>query len=632
MKFFLYARKSTDDEERQMLSIEAQLTELREYASSEGLTVVREFVESRTAKEPGRPIFNDMLRRVEEGEASGLLAWHPDRLARNSVDGGQIVYLLDREKLVALRFPSFWFEDSPQGKFVLSIAFSQSKYYSDALSVNVRRGMRQKLRRGEYPGRPPVGYLNEPRARTIIADPHKAKLVRQMFEAYSTGRYTFDALKELTDTWGLTSHREKPLSRSMLPRLLVNPFYIGLFKFGGETHEGAHPPIVSKALFDEVQNVMARRGHPHKPRREPLPYLGFIQCGECGAAITGERQKGHHYYRCTRKLGPCSQKRFIREEALTDELRANTSRVAMPAAPGARMLAQIEKWRQTESDCQAEQLAAEKARLGKAETRISRLLDVYIDGSIEQADYTHKKKELLLEKTGVKERIRRIEKEGSAWLEPMETFLKNAILARTTALLGTEQELRDFHRRIGSNLSLIEPTRPKNAAQRRTQASKERAHPQAQESPATSSRRGGFAARDSIQPDSDSPRPPMRNSGPSSAESSAEKSKITSPAVTSNACQAESMAADTSAASRKSLSRVTESHDSASPEITGKKSSSRWADRPVPVLQVEFPEPWSIIARAASADAESADFGKNPEWSRLASMIRTWFINQSAAG
>ena len=507
--------------------------------------------------------------------------------------------MLDCEKLASLRFPSFWFEDSPQGKFVLSIAFSQSKYYSDALSVNVRRGMRQKLRRGEYPGRPPIGYLNEPRLRTIIADPHKAKLVRRMFEAYATGRYTFDALKELTDALGLMNHREKPLSRSMLPRLLVNPFYIGLFKFGGEVHEGSHPPIVSKALFDEVQNVMARRGHPHKPRREPLPYLGFIRCGECGASITGERQKGHHYYRCTRKCGPCSQKRFIREEALTDELRAITARVVIPSVPGEKMLAQVEKWRQTESDNRTERLNDEKARLSKTETRIARLLDVYIDGSIEQADYTRKKEELLHEKTGVKERIRRIGRAGSAWLEPMENFLNDAILTGTTAFSGTEQELRDFHRRIGSNLSLLEPARPKNAAQRRTRASKERAHPQPQESPETSSRRGGLAARNATQ-DNSGRQAGFRNPCP---ESTFENHP----------------------------SRVTESHDSASPEKSVKKSSSRWADRPVPVLQVEFPEPWSIIASAASADAESEDFRKNPKWSGCGDLNPGPFDPQSNA-
>ena len=124
----------------------------------------------------------------------------------------------------------------------------------------------------------------------------------------------------------------------------------------------------------------------------------------------------------------------------------------------------------------------------------------------------------------------------------------------------------------------------------------------------SSSRRGGFAARDSIRPDSDSPCPPMRKAGPSSAESSAALSQVASPAVTSNA-------ADVSAASGKSLSHVAESHDSATCEMSVKKSSSRWADRPVPVLQVEFPEPWAIIARAASADAETGKISKNLKWS-----------------
>jgi len=259
-------------------------------------------------------------------------------------------------------------------------------------------------------------------------------------------------LHALVVGWGLRSHREKPIARSMLPQLLANSFYIGLFRFAGETHEGKHQPILSKALFDEVQNVMARRGRSHKPRRNPLPYLGFIQCGGCGASITGERQKGHHYYRCTRKLGPCSQKRFIRGEALTDELRSVTARAAIPAEPGTWMLSQVAEWRQTESDCRADQLAEERTRLGEAETRLSRLLDVYLDGSIEQADYARKKDELLHEKAGIRERIRRIEQKGSAWLEPLEAFLNDAILAETTSLSGTETELRDFHRRIGSTV------------------------------------------------------------------------------------------------------------------------------------------------------------------------------------
>ncbi|MBN1153007.1 MAG: recombinase family protein, partial [Dehalococcoidia bacterium] len=201
MRFFLYARKSTDDEERQMLSIEAQLDELREFAHRESLAVVREFVESQTAKAPGRPIFNAMMEEVERGKADGLLAWHPDRLARNTVDGGRIIYLLDAGKLSALKFPTFWFDNTPQGKFMLNIAFGQSKYYIDNLAENVSRGIRQKLRRGEYPGQPPIGYLNEPRLRTIVVDETKAPMIRRLFELYATGNYTFSELHDEATRW-----------------------------------------------------------------------------------------------------------------------------------------------------------------------------------------------------------------------------------------------------------------------------------------------------------------------------------------------------------------------------------------------------------------------------------------------
>jgi len=142
-KFFLYARKSTDIEDKQVLSIEAQITELRAFAKQNNLDIVEEFIEKQSAKIPGRPIFNEMLKRIEKGEASGILAWHPDRLARNSVDGGKIIYLIDCGRIVALKFPQFWFEPTPQGKFMLNIAFGQSKYYIDSLSENVRRGLRQ---------------------------------------------------------------------------------------------------------------------------------------------------------------------------------------------------------------------------------------------------------------------------------------------------------------------------------------------------------------------------------------------------------------------------------------------------------------------------------------------------------
>ena len=138
-----------------------------------------------SAKVTGRPIFNKMIERIEHGDANGILAWHPDRLARNSVDGGKIIYLLDGGGLADLKFPQFWCENTSQGKFMLNIAFGQSKYYVDSLAENTKRGLRQKVRRGEYPGLAPVGYINDVRTKSIVVDKKRSVIIRKAFTLYA---------------------------------------------------------------------------------------------------------------------------------------------------------------------------------------------------------------------------------------------------------------------------------------------------------------------------------------------------------------------------------------------------------------------------------------------------------------
>src|SRR5574343_1744227 len=179
-KFFLYARKSTDVEDKQVLSIDAQLTELREYAVRENIEISAEFVEKQSAKVPGRPIFNKMMKEIETFSGN-ILAWNPDRLARNSVDGGKVIYLLDTGKITELKFPTFWCDPTPQGKFMLSIAFSQSKYYVDNLSENIKRGHRNKLKDGIWPQMSPLGYVNVKGA-GIVPDENIAPLIKKTFE------------------------------------------------------------------------------------------------------------------------------------------------------------------------------------------------------------------------------------------------------------------------------------------------------------------------------------------------------------------------------------------------------------------------------------------------------------------
>src|SRR5882762_9270202 len=194
-RYFLYARKSTDSEDRQVRSIDDQLAELHELAGKENITIVKTFIEKQSAKIPGRPIFNEMMERIEAGEAEGIMAWHPDRLARNSMDGGKIIYFLDMGNLHALKFcVGCSFENSSQGKFMLQIAFGQSKYYVDSLSENIKRGQRQKLKNGLWPQKAPLGYLNETATKRIIVDLPKAALIKKAFELYASGTYSFALL------------------------------------------------------------------------------------------------------------------------------------------------------------------------------------------------------------------------------------------------------------------------------------------------------------------------------------------------------------------------------------------------------------------------------------------------------
>ncbi|PIP50288.1 MAG: hypothetical protein COX12_02100, partial [Candidatus Brennerbacteria bacterium CG23_combo_of_CG06-09_8_20_14_all_44_41] len=262
-KFFLYARKSTDVEDKQVLSIDAQLTELREYAVREHIEISAEIVEKQSAKIPGRPLFNKMMKEIETF-GGNILAWNPDRLARNSVDGGQIIYLLDTGKLASLKFPTFWCDNTGQGKFMLNMAFGQSKYYVDSLSENTKRGLRQKVRMGIFPSQAPLGYLNDSRTKTIVVEKKKSRIVRLAFKRYVKGNMRLEDVSSFLAKNNITTRTGKRISKTKASFILSNPFYIGLFKYGGEIHEGKHEPIISKKLFDEAQEMLKFRGQPER--------------------------------------------------------------------------------------------------------------------------------------------------------------------------------------------------------------------------------------------------------------------------------------------------------------------------------------------------------------------------------
>ena len=313
MKYFIYCRKSSESEDRQILSIDSQYEELRKaFADRPAIEIVEVLKESFSAKAPGRAVFNSMVQRIERGEADGIIAWHPDRLARNSVDGGRIIYLLDSKVLKDLKFATFTFENNSQGKFMLSIVFGYSKYYVDSLSENVKRGNRAKLARGWIPNHAPLGYRNDAATSTVVVDEERFPLVRRIFDRVMTGGTSVRAVALESRDWGLRTPKRKRrgenyLAISAVHRILTNPFYAGAISWGGETHPGAHKPMVTWDEFNRVQHILRRSNSGPTPSKAPsFAYTGLIRCGECGLMITAEQKINRYgyryaYYHCTKK-------------------------------------------------------------------------------------------------------------------------------------------------------------------------------------------------------------------------------------------------------------------------------------------------------------------------------------------
>ena len=453
MRYFIYCRKSTDNEERQVLSIESQLQELKDFAKRECLEIVDVFTESRTAKEPGREVFNTMLKRIEKENIEGILAWHPDRLARNSIDGGKIIYLIDIGKIKELKFPTYRFDNTAYGKFMLSIVFGQSKYYVDNLSENVLRGLRQKLRRGEYPSKAPVGYLNDLRTHKIIIDPEKGPLVRKAFELYATGNHTLESVGAKLRDAGLIGTRGGLPDTRTIELILKNPFYYGVFKYKGELYEGSHPPLIPKSLFDKVQTVFISRNKPHNPKKDLFVFRGFIRCGECGCLVTAETQKGFHYYHCTKRKVKCSQ-RYIREEGLAAQINKHIQQLSISDEVSNLMLTELQKVSDASEASNFSVKQQLKEKIEAIDAQLERLLDFYLSEKILQEEYVAKKQKLLTEKVKLKEKLEDFGRKGLSRFERVRDFITTCNSASYVALKGNFSLKREFLLKTGSNFIL----------------------------------------------------------------------------------------------------------------------------------------------------------------------------------
>src|SRR3989338_2103683 len=328
--YFLYARKSSESDDRQVQSIDDQIDRLKKLANARRLKIKKVLTESKSAKKPyNRPVFTDMMDRIKKGEASGILCWQFNRLSRNSIDSGEIQWMLQEGVIQSIQTPEK--EYLPDDNVLLiSVESGMANQFIRDLKKNSIRGMEGKAERGWLPSRAPAGYNNDLLEHIIVKDPERFHLVRKMWDMMLTGNYTPTQIRNIaSDEWGFRTAKHKrdggkEITDSMMYKVFTNIFYTGMFDWSGQRYQGKHDPMISMEEFDRVQALLGRDGRPRAKTKHSFAYTVMFRCGECGSMHTAiekekiikatKKLKTYIYYYCTRKkkrLIKCTQKKTL---------------------------------------------------------------------------------------------------------------------------------------------------------------------------------------------------------------------------------------------------------------------------------------------------------------------------------
>ncbi|MCW3053464.1 MAG: Resolvase domain [Chthonomonadales bacterium] len=407
MRFALYARKSTEGDERQSQSIADQKRRCLEAGRARAIHDVVVVEESRSAKEEGRPEFRRMLAMADAGEIDGILAWHPDRLSRNEMDAAAITMRLRKGILKDMLFVEYYFHNSPEGIMMLQFALSQSQYYSSKLVVDVKRGLRSKLDRGLAPYLAPPGYVNNSGERkgqrTISPDPLRFPLVRRAFDHVLSGGYTPAQVHRLLNgEWGYRTpadrkYGDSPMSKPSFYRMLVNPFYAGFLIQRGTLHQGMHHPMITLEEHDKLKKILGVKVRL-QPKRHFFPYTGVIHCRNCGYLITAyvvTNQYGsqYNYYRCLR-----CREHNVSESILQKQIDAEVKRIHVVEPEFLAWAREaVERFWKEDRGTDRSVHEQQVANLASVKRQLDALLTALTKGLVTEEEYVRRKEELTEE-------------------------------------------------------------------------------------------------------------------------------------------------------------------------------------------------------------------------------------------
>ncbi|NQU82586.1 MAG: recombinase family protein [Parcubacteria group bacterium] len=460
MKTILFARVSSREQEDTGYSLPSQEKLLGDYAQKKGFEVARKFAiaESACGKNQ-RKTFNEMLSYVKKNNIKVIVCEKVDRLTRNLKDAVFVNEWINGNTEREVHFVKegcVLNKDSKSNeKFIWNIKISVAQYYIDNLSEEVKKGQAEKIRQGWLPTKPPLGYktVGEKGHKIHIVDKEKAGLIKKMFTQYSGGGYSIKKLGQTIYEEGLRTRGNNKLAKSRVGELLSDPFYYGKIRWNNKIYEGKQEPLVSKELFDNVQQVLKSKTTP-KYRKHFYLFKGSIKCKECGGKITWEKQKGITYGHCNH-YRDCSQRVWVKEPELETQISKKFENLRIKNQRIADWIRrELKKSHKDEINYHSSTLNELKQRHEQIQKRLDRLYDDKLDERIDKDFYDRKFQQYSEEKDVITGSMEKHSNTGNKHFELGINIFDLAQRAKEIFQKANLEEKRQLIGLISDNLSL----------------------------------------------------------------------------------------------------------------------------------------------------------------------------------
>lgn len=454
MKYFIYCRKSSEEDNKQVQSLDTQERILIEYATKNNLEIVDILKEAKSARfANNRDVFTSMILRIEKGEADAILVAHVDRLSRNLTEAGTLSELLQKGFIKEITTPYRVFNSSLDLMY-MGFDFVFATHYSTQLSVKVKEGIDSKVLKGEYPTHAPLGYYNKDGK--IYVDETKAPYFKRLFELYATNEYSLREIGDILYKDGLRTKGGNKVAKAVLHRALTNPIYKGDFVWGGVFYKGKHEGIIGKELFDRVQSVLEGKNRVKKQTHTFL-YRGYLTCDVCGCKLTATKKKDKYdYYYCTNGKNLCKQHKDYMDSGDVESLVSNLFKDFIVNKEMCDLsLEQYKEDVRKNTNYQGNARKLLETQLARVEEKLDKLVDMNLEGLLTKEKYTEKQNKLFTEKGLLEEQLKNLPKQITEnTLELLEKFKNDCYHLQNLFDEGNDDVKSDLLKSALWNLSI----------------------------------------------------------------------------------------------------------------------------------------------------------------------------------